>query len=258
MMEEDLIGRVGGIDALLFPRAMAALGMDHPGRPSLQAMLALLALTFSMLGTLWEDKMPPSGRWIEGSIYFGGAIALLSLFGYAFSASVLFASPVAKGSGLSPYSAILLLSSAVSLLISKPHSLTWKLFISPGPGGYLVRWLLPVFLLLPFLFGLLRAEGERRGWISHESGIAFMALGQFFIGAVMLFWVARNLDRVDVLKKVIRMSCVSKKIFDQGDWVSVEKYLMSHYNIEVTHGMTPEEAETWLREASESGGAKKS
>ena len=73
----------------------------------------------------------------------------------------------------------------------------------------------------------------------------------------MLFWVALNLNRVEALKKIIRMSCVSKKIFDEGNWVTVEKYLSDHHNIEVSHGMTPEEAETWLREAMESVAVKK-
>ena len=79
-----------------------------------------------------------------------------------------------------------------------------------------------------------------------------MALAQFLIGVGMLFWVARNLDRVEALKKVIKMSCVSKKVCHDGKWMTVEEYLMNHHNVVVSHGMTPEEAETWVRESLES------
>jgi hypothetical protein len=257
MMTEYTVGSLRGVDTLLFPDRVAALSMGHPGRPSLQAALAFLAMAFSTLGTLWEDKRAQHGRWIEGLVFFSSSVALLALFGYAFSVPALFASPELKGGGLSPYSAILFLLSAVALMITEPRSFIGNLLRIRGPGGYIVQWLFPVFIVMPLLFGLLRAEGERRGWISHETGIAFMALGQFFIGTGMLFWVALNLNRVEALKKIIKMSCVSKKILDEGNWVTVEKYLSDHHNIEVSHGMTPEEAETWLREAKESLAVKK-
>jgi hypothetical protein len=142
-------------------------------------------------------------------------------------------------------------------MITEPNSFTRQVLGSSGPGGHLARRLLPLFIFMPLFLGSLRAECEQQGWISHETGVALMALAQFFVGVGMLFLVAHNLDRVDALKKVVKMSCVSKKVFDQGNWVPVEKYLLDHFNIEVSHGMTPEECEAWLREGEESKTDKK-
>ena len=110
---EYAVGSLRGFDTLLFPGQMATLSMGHPGRPSLQAVLAFLALTFSTLGTLWEDKRAKHGRWIEGLVFVSSSIALLALFGYAFSVPALFVSPELKGGGLSPYSAIQQFSNSV-------------------------------------------------------------------------------------------------------------------------------------------------
>jgi hypothetical protein len=45
------------------------------------------------------------------------------------------------------------------------------------------------------------------------------------------------------------MSCVSKKVFHNATWMSVEQYLADHHNVFVSHGMTPEEANDWMRES---------
>jgi len=255
---EYAFGDLRGFDTLLFSAQVSLLPMNHPGRPSIQALAALLALACVAWTGVFQNKAAYPERWIEAFVLFSGTIALLALFGYAFSVPVLFASPTLRGTGLSPYSAILVLWCSVALVLMEPRSFIRSFVGSPGPGGRLVRSLLPVFILMPLLFGLLRTEGERRGWVSHETGIALMAMGQFFLGVGMLFWVARNLDRVEALKKIIKMTCVSKKVFHQGEWVTVEEYLREHHNIEVSHGMTPDEAETWLREAMESIAVEKS
>jgi hypothetical protein len=222
--------------------------MGHPGRPSVQAALSFLALSVAALAGLRQRQTIRHGRWVEALIFVSSSIALLTLFGYACSASTLFGAPTIKGVGLSPYSSVLFLASSLALIVTEPESFLGRILSAPGPSGYVVRRLFPIFIVVPLLLGLLRAESERLGWISRDTGIACMAFGQFLIGMAMLFWVARNLRREGQLKKMVKMSCVSKRILDHGSWVTVEEFLSDHYNVEVSHGMTSEEADQWLHE----------
>jgi hypothetical protein len=47
------------------------------------------------------------------------------------------------------------------------------------------------------------------------------------------------------------MSCVSKKVFFKGTWMTVEQYLAEQHNVVVSHGMTPEESKEWIADAEE-------
>ena len=99
MLGEYAIGNLPGFDTLLFPSRVSGLPMDHPGRPSVRAITVLLALTCASWGALFKDKWNPLGRWIEGLVWLSAAIALLALFGYAFSMPVLLRFPHVERDG---------------------------------------------------------------------------------------------------------------------------------------------------------------
>jgi hypothetical protein len=248
---EYAVGSIGGFDRMLFSGKADLLSMGHPGRPSVQSAVSFIALIFVTLGDMRQNDKAGGGLWREGLVFISASIAVLALFGYAFSATALFLTPALKGVGLSPYAAILFLCSALALIITQADSPLAKIFKASGPSGFLVRWLCPIFIVVPLFLGLLRGECERLGWISHETGIALMAYVQFLIGMAMLIWVARTLSHVEALKRQVKISCFSKLILDKGSWVTVEKYLSDNYNVEISHGMTPDEADIWLRQGTE-------
>ena len=114
---------------------------------------------------------------------------------------------------------------------------------------YLIKSFIP-FLFLPLAPGVLQVELERYGLLTNGSATVLIMLQIFFTLAV-IGWLAHMLNKKSAAKDkaFLKMSCVSKKVFHNGIWMSVEQYLADHHNIQVSHGMTPEEADKWMRES---------
>ena len=117
---------------------------------------------------------------------------------------------------------------------------------------YLLKSFVP-FVFLPFAPGVVQMELERMGLLSHGGSSAYFALLiQITFSAGIVWWLVRTVkQKNETTKAFLKMSCVSKKVFHNGAWMSVEQYLADHHNVVVSHGMTPEEATDWMRESEE-------
>jgi hypothetical protein len=246
---EYVSGTELGIDHRLFPQEVQMLSMHYPGRPAPQTALGFFLLALALLGSLRVKRGRKFDLWIEALTLFSAGIALMAFFGYAYSLDALFSVPHLKGIGMSPYTAAYLLLACVGALLVEPSSWTVKILRRSTAGGELARLLLPLFIFVPMGLGFLRIEAERAGWINHEIGTSLMALFQVFIGVGMLFWLVYTIDRAKTLEKFVTMSCVSKRILHDGEWIAIEQYLYDQYHIQISHGMTPKEAEDWLSDA---------
>ena len=111
---------------------------------------------------------------------------------------------------------------------------------------YLIKSVLP-FLFLPLAPGVLQLELARQGFLTGSWAICVIA-GQGIVTLATIAWMGLIITR-QRQKAFLRMSCVSKKVFCQGRWMTVESYLAEHHNIQVSHAMTPEESQAWLAEA---------
>jgi hypothetical protein len=111
---------------------------------------------------------------------------------------------------------------------------------------YVIKTILPL-LLLPVAPGMLQIELARQGLLTGGWALFFIgAQGVLTLGTIV--WLGLVIFRKRE-KAFLRMSCVSKKVFFQGGWMSVEQYLAEHHNIVVSHGMTPEESQEWVSDA---------
>ena len=115
---------------------------------------------------------------------------------------------------------------------------------------YLIKSILP-FTFLPIAPGVVQVELVRQGIISYGSGAFLTLLIQIAITFGVIAWLARKTNKTNQTGAYLKMSCVSKKVFHNGQWMSFEKYLADHHNIVVSHGMTPEESEAWVRDSEE-------
>jgi hypothetical protein len=111
---------------------------------------------------------------------------------------------------------------------------------------YLIKSLLP-FIFLPVMPGVLQVELLRQG-VLHGSGAVSVIVMQGIFTLGIIGWLARAIHRKQA-KAFLRMSCVSKKVFINDKWMSVEQYLAENHNIVVSHGMTPEESKAWVADA---------
>ncbi len=103
-------------------------------------------------------------------------------------------------------------------------------------------------LLLPLAPAVVQAELQRHGVAIGNNAFCLIIVLQILLTFGIVARLVRSLHRKND-KAFLRMSCVSKKVCVQGQWMSVEKYLADHHNIVVSHGMTPEESDEWLRDA---------
>ncbi len=111
---------------------------------------------------------------------------------------------------------------------------------------YLLKTLLPL-ILLPIAPGVLQLELARQGFLTGNwAGYIIAAQGIFTLGTIA--WVGLVITR-QRQRAFVRMSCVSKKVFFQSRWMTVEQYLAEQHNVQVSHGMTPEESEAWMADA---------
>lgn len=111
---------------------------------------------------------------------------------------------------------------------------------------YLLKTLLP-FIFLPIAPGFLQIELARQGFLAgHWAAYVIAAQGIFTLGTIG--WLGLTIIRQRE-KAFLRMSCVSKKVYFQGRWMTVEEYLAENHNIQVSHGMTPEESQAWVADA---------
>ena len=115
---------------------------------------------------------------------------------------------------------------------------------------YIIKSILPI-ICLPIAPGVIQVELQRQGLLSGNTSILIAILLQIIFTIVIVLWIARVIRLEHEAKAYLKMSCVSKKVFHEGEWMTVERYLSDRHNIVVSHGMTPEESTEWLRDARE-------
>jgi hypothetical protein len=113
---------------------------------------------------------------------------------------------------------------------------------------YLIKSCLPA-LFLPIAPGMVQVELARQGLLNYGSTAYFAVLMQILFTCGIVIWIAYTVNRKERKKAFLRMSCVSKKVHYNGKWMTVEHYLAEFHNVQVSHGMTPEESTAWLRES---------
>ena len=111
---------------------------------------------------------------------------------------------------------------------------------------YLIKSLLP-FIFLPIAPGILQVELARQGFLTGAWAFYLIAAQGVFT-LVTIAWIGFAIMRSRD-KAFLRMSCVSKKVYFQGRWMTVEAYLAEHHNVVVSHGLTPEESQAWVADA---------
>ena len=113
---------------------------------------------------------------------------------------------------------------------------------------YLIKSFLP-FAFLPIAPSVVQAELQREGILAPAGGALLSVVMQVIFTLGIIAWIARTVHRKNQTQAFLRMSSLSKKVYHQDRWISVEQYLALNHNIVVSHGLTPDEWEEWVRES---------
>ncbi len=190
---EVLLGVSFGLDEVLFPQALAAAQLLHPGRMSPATAVAFLLLGTSLL-LLGADAVRGS-RYVQPlalTVILAGAFFLL---GYCFGVEAFY--DVARPLPMALHTAVLLVALGMGVLAARPESGLMATFTSEYGGGAMARRILPVVLTLPFVTGWLRLLGDRSGWYGAGFGVALFATCNIGIFTTLIWWSARSLNRTD-------------------------------------------------------------
>jgi PAS domain S-box-containing protein len=170
-----------GIDNAL----IADNGYGHvPGR-----MSPASALGFFLMGlALLAKPGPAHRRMVESLAVLVGGSAFIAMLGYVFGAQGLHS--LGAYTTFALYTSAAFVMAAVAVLCGDPTEGWMRWIAASDPGGVLARRMLPAALLIPPVFGSLRAWGQRAGLYPAEVGLAVFSAATVASFVAMVIWTA--------------------------------------------------------------------
>jgi len=176
------------IDEFLFRET--AVGEQLPGR-----MSSVTAIGFILIGTallLLEVNRPVARRLSRLACSLCHVMALIVVFGYAYSGRFLYTPLSSKEMAIHTAALFVLLS--VGVLCVRPDEGLVATLLKKSPGGTVIRRAVPISLAGAFLLGWLRLEGQRLGLFGLEIGVALLVVSA---SALFVFSTLRAARAVD-------------------------------------------------------------
>ncbi|MBA2269066.1 MAG: PAS domain S-box protein [Chthoniobacterales bacterium] len=183
-----------GVDRLLFPEKLGAVGDQLPNR-----MAPNTALNFLLVGAslLLLDVWVRRNFWPAQLLALTAYLAsLLALVGYVFGTKSLYG--FASYIPMALHTALTFIVLSAGLLCARPDRGAMRVLASDSAGGFMARRLLPAVIFVPVVLGWLRLKGEQAGFYDTELGVALMVLSSIVIFAVLVGLSARLLYRTDI------------------------------------------------------------
>ncbi len=182
-----VLGRPAIVDQWLFSAQLQAA--SAPSR-----MVPSTAFNFVCIGIaamLLAGRRVGDVRVAQALAGVAMVIASVTLTGYVYDVSSLIG--VVAMLPMALHTALGFECVAIAVLFARPDQGPVSRVTSAGPGGRVVRRLVPAFLVLPFLFGWLRVHGERLGFYDGPFGVAMMVGATSVMGMVLVWFNANAL-----------------------------------------------------------------
>lgn len=172
-----------------------AILINSPHSPSVSLVPVCGLLTGMAL--FFTSVRPRSRYWPAQSAAFGaGGLALLAIIGHVYGSY-----GIASYTGMSLFPALLFLTVGLGVLFVHPDQGLMAIVTSEGAGGAMARRLTLAVIGIPSLLGLLRLEGERRGYYDGPMGVSLLILSIIACFFTMIWWYARFLNRTDAQRR---------------------------------------------------------
>lgn len=179
-----------GIDLILFRDAVLAEGGLYPGRPSPTTALCILLLGMVIV-SLYHKR-----RYVSPVVTpFVLVLNLLAIIGYVYDVSSFYT--VGPYTPIALHTAILFLIATLGLLFIRPTLPPLDRLTASFAGGVMARRLLPFAILLPFVFGWLRLQGQQAGLYGTEFGLALFATINIIIFTFLIYLTSGVLNLTD-------------------------------------------------------------
>ncbi|MBI3301003.1 MAG: PAS domain S-box protein [Deltaproteobacteria bacterium] len=196
-LSEYLFGRDLGIDNLLFQEPLEAVQTSLPGRMAPATALCFLLVGIAVL--LLDVETRRGHRPAQLLILMPALISFLALIGYAYDIQAPYG--VAPYSSMALHTALTFTVLSVGVLGARPDRGLMTILTSDSAGGVIARRLLPAVIGDSVALGWLTLAGQRAGLYDAEFGLALLVGSSIVLFAIVVWWNARSLDRMDIERK---------------------------------------------------------
>lgn len=183
---QHLTGINLGIDTLiLYPQwgDIATIAPGRMGPPAATSFtIAGAAIIILVFGTRSRRVVTAAGGIITG-------IAMLSVIGYLFGASTLYALP--RFTAIAFQTATILLALGIGVVTAVPDSQLMKMLRDDSAAALLVRRSLPFIILLPIAVGWLRLHGQYLELYDTAFGVALHTIVEVMLLAGFIWWAGK-------------------------------------------------------------------
>lgn len=184
-----------GIDQLLFLDNPGAILTSSPGRmaPSTALMFILLSSSVISFQSQFGERIA------QVVVLFVVATGFVTFMGYAYGVTSLFY--FHNYTAMALHSAILLVLISLSILFSTPQIGIMNILLNRNVGGDMVRKILPVVILLPFLIGWLHVKSQYIGMLPLGAAEILLDVINITLFTMLILWFANSLNKVDINRK---------------------------------------------------------
>jgi PAS domain S-box-containing protein len=188
-----------GLDTWLFPASARAEITPMPGRMSSATALDFVLLGAALGGldfTVRQPRFWPAQYLTLITV----VVTMLAFIGYVYGVENLYEIVPYSTIGLHTVIGSWLL--CLGILFLRPDEGLTVVFVGSKPGALVARRLLPAVILLPLVVGWLGVKGERLGLYGLGFGSAFFATTLMVAFASLVWWAARELNRIEDERQV--------------------------------------------------------
>lgn len=197
-LSEYITGYDFSIDQLFIRELPSYYVVFAPGRPS-----PITTINFLLIGTcLLLIDIKPMNLIVQIIAAVIGTIGLLVVTGLTYNTSLYTSSQLIPYIYASIQASICFILFSLSFLFMRCSKGFMVIFISDTSGGAVARRLIPVVVVIPFIFSYFRILGERHGLFDIVTGIALISI---LITAIYIFLIivtSTLLMRADIKRKM--------------------------------------------------------
>jgi PAS domain S-box-containing protein len=162
------------------------------GRMAFSTALCFLLTGLALLSL---DSKTRGRRPAEFLALSAGFVSTLAIMGYAYGIPSLYR--IAPYASIALHTALAFVAVSGGILLARPDVGVMRVIASDGLGGGMARRLLPAALVIPFVLGWLRIQGEEKQLYDVDFGRALYTVSLTVVFVLLVWWNARSLDRID-------------------------------------------------------------
>ena len=197
VFSQYLHGHDLGVDLLLFYEPQGTVGTMHPGRMAMNTSLCFVLVSAGLLvlDTRYGAAVAPAIGLLAS------VAALLALVGYFAGLTNLYG--FAKQTQMAVPTAVGIFLLGFGLLAARPDRGPMRLLASDGPGGTLVRRIVPAAVLGTLVLALLRLAGQAAGLYGTATGAWLLASGFIALLVPIVWRVGWSIERADAERRAM-------------------------------------------------------